>query len=332
MGKDYYKVLGVERNASEEDMKKAYRKLALKWHPDRNPENKAKAEEKFKEIAEAYEVLSDPQKRQIYDKFGEEGIKNGATGMPGGASWHYTPSSAEDIFQQFFAGADPFDGLFGGSTSGAGFGVRIPTFGGVPLAGGMRGMGMGSTPPKRRKPQPIVKPVQCTLEELYKGTVKKMKISRTLIDQSSMNRITVSEILEIQVKPGWKKGTKITFAEKGNEEPGMVPADVVFMLEEKAHPTFTREGQDLVYTHEVSLVDALCGFQINLTHVDGQPRSYELRDPVDPNRSKIIRGEGMPNSKTQIKGDMIIKFNVQFPRILADWQKEAIRAALEGAR
>jgi curved DNA-binding protein CbpA len=135
MGKDYYAILGLPRTAKEEDIKKAFKKLALKWHPDRNPDNKKQAEEKFKEVAEAYEVLSDPKKREIYDKFGEEGLKagvdpNAAGGFPGGFpggfgsfpggfTFRYSPSNAEDIFAQFFGGRNPFFTRF---TSGGGFG------------------------------------------------------------------------------------------------------------------------------------------------------------------------------------------------------------------
>nr|CAB3238782.1 dnaJ homolog subfamily B member 6-like [Phallusia mammillata] len=110
---DYYDTLGIQRSANEADIKKAYRKLALKWHPDKNPNNKEEAEAKFKEISEAYEVLSDPEKRKVYDKYGKDGLTGGAggSGMPGG--FHFEFHNPEDIFRQFFGGSDPFAELFG---------------------------------------------------------------------------------------------------------------------------------------------------------------------------------------------------------------------------
>jgi len=341
MGKDYYKVLGVSRDASEEQLKKAYKKLALKWHPDRNPDNKEQADEKFKEIGEAYEVLSDPQKREVYDQLGEEGIKNGMGGMPGGRGGFYTPSSAEDIFKQFFGGMDPMEGLFGGAgpSSHGSFGFGASSFPGFAFGSSglntdcfenlrssrLRGGG------RRRKPDPIVTPVKCTLEELYAGTTKKMRITRSVVDQLSMKRMSVQDLLEIQVKPGWKKGTKITFEGKGDEEPGMEPADVVFVLDEKPHNTFARQGDDLVYTQKMPLVDALCGTHVTFTHLDGGVRSYALTEPLGPGRTKVVRGEGMPNSKTGRKGDLLIQLDVEFPRYLSDIQKDALRQILPDA-
>eukprot|EP00803_Ostreobium_quekettii_P001477 evm.model.scf_100EXC.8 EVM.evm.TU.scf_100EXC.8 scf_100EXC:58824-59840(-) len=338
MGKDYYKVLGVPRDASEEQLKKAYKKLALKWHPDRNPDNKDQADEKFKEIGEAYEVLSDPKKREVYDQLGEEGIKNGMGGMPGGRSGFYTPSSANDIFRQFFGSMDPMEGMFGGagpsSTGGFSFGPSgFPSFafGSSAFEDGFENLRGSRGPGRRRKPDPVSTPVRCTLEELYAGTTKKMRITRSVVDQLSMKRMSVQDLLEIQVKPGWKKGTKITFEGKGDEEPGMVPADVVFVLEEKPHNTFTRQGDDLVYTQKVPLVHALCGTRVTFTHLDGGVRSYALTEPLGPGRTKVIRGEGMPNSKTGRKGDLIIQLDVEFPRHLSEVQKDALRQILPDA-
>ncbi|CAD7697242.1 unnamed protein product [Ostreobium quekettii] len=340
MGKDYYKVLGVPRDATDDQLKKAYRKLALKWHPDRSTENKKQAEEKFKEIGEAYEVLSDPQKKEIYDRLGEEGIKNGMGGMPGGGPFAYTPSAAEDIFRQFFGSMDPMDGVFGGAGPSArpgGFSFGRSGFPGFSFGpsgcegcGNARG-GRCSSGQRRRKPDPIVTHVKCTLEELYNGTTKKMRITRSVMDRSSMKRMPLQDILEIQVKPGWKKGTKITFEEKGDEEPGMAPADVVFVLEEKPHNTFTRQGDDLVYTQKTSLLDALCGSTVRFTHLDGGVRTYTLTEPMGPGRTKLIRGEGMPNSKTGRKGDLIIQLEVEFPRQLSAQQKEGLRRILGDA-
>eukprot|EP00210_Caulerpa_lentillifera_P006711 g6413.t1 len=201
----------------------------MRWHPDKNQDNKAKAEEEFKNVSEAFEVLSDPQKREIYDRFGEEGLKNGMGGMGGAGTgnFSFTPSSAEDIFRAFFGGgsggAGGFESLFN-----SGFGGTDGMHSGFSRFGGS-GSDLFKDMSRPRKAPAITNPLKCTLEELYTGTVKKMKISRNLTD-SSGKTMQVSEIVEIHVKPGWKKGTKITFEEKGDEKPGTIPADIIFVM------------------------------------------------------------------------------------------------------
>ncbi|KIY95179.1 putative DnaJ subfamily B member 6 [Monoraphidium neglectum] len=217
MGKDYYAILGVSKGSDENELKKAYRKLAMKWHPDKNPDDRAAAEAKFKDVSEAYEVLSDPQKREIFDRHGEEGLKNGGFGGGGGGGGggaHFG-RSPEELFAEIFGGMGGMGGNpFGfGGPMGAMGGMGGDPFGGMggmggPF-GGMGGMGgMGGRPQGPRKDPPIEVKLACTLEELYSGTTKKMKINR----QTSNGR--AEEILEIHIRPGWKKGTKITFPEK----------------------------------------------------------------------------------------------------------------------
>lgn len=200
MGRDYYKILGVDKTANENEIKKAYRKQAMKWHPDKNQNNKEKAEEEFKNVAEAFEVLSDPQKREIYDRFGEEGLKNGMGGMGGGggAGFSFTPSSADDIFQRFFGGGSGgFDSLFNSGLGGGGMSSGFTRF----ASSGSRDFFSDLNQP--RKARPITNTLSCSLEELYTGTVKKMKISRSLTDASGKT-MKVSEIVEIHVKPDRK--------------------------------------------------------------------------------------------------------------------------------
>ncbi|GMH43554.1 hypothetical protein BSKO_11476 [Bryopsis sp. KO-2023] len=334
MGKDYYKVLGVDKNVGETELKKAYRKLAMKYHPDKNPDNKEAAEKKFKEVSEAFEVLSDPEKKKTYDMFGEEGLKQGMGGGGAGFSgggFNFTPSNADDIFRAFFGG-DMMHDILGGGMGGMG---GMPGMGGMGGMPGMSGSGFGGfddgygrpSMRRRKKGPPSVQPVRCTLEELYSGVTKKMKISRRVMEATGGMR-DVTEILEINVKPGWKKGTKITFEEKGNENPGTIPSDIVFVLEEKPHDVFERKGDDLVHKRRIELVDALCGTEIHLRHLDGRPLKIPMTDVANPEKNKIVRGEGMPNSKTGRKGDLLIEFSVRFPRNLDDGQKDLIRQAL----
>ncbi|KAJ6798082.1 putative dnaJ-like protein subfamily B member 4 [Iris pallida] len=350
MGVDYYKILQVERGANDEELKKSYRKLAMKWHPDKNPTNKKEAEAKFKQISEAYEVLSDPQKRAIYDQYGEEGLKgqvpppgHGGPG-PGGASFfsggadgpttfRFNPRNADDIFAEFFGFSSPF-GSMGGGGGGAGPGMRggrsgffgEDIFGS--FGGGREGMGSMGGMGRQMKEAAIERTLPCSLEELYKGTTKKMKISREIADASGKT-MPVEEILTIEIKPGWKKGTKITFAEKGNERPNVMPADLVFIIDEKPHPVFTRDGNDLIVTQKISLVEALTGYTARVTTLDGRTLTIPINSVIHPEYEEVVPKEGMPLPKDPSrKGNLRIKFNIKFPTRLSSHQKEGIKALL----
>ncbi|PSS16435.1 DnaJ subfamily B member like [Actinidia chinensis var. chinensis] len=344
MGADYYKILQVDRNATEEDLKKAYRKLAMKWHPDKNPNNKKEAEDKFKKISEAYEVLSDPQKRAVYDQYGEEGLKGqmpspSEAGGPGGAtffstgdgptSFRFTPRNANDIFAEFFGSSSPFGGMGGGGMRGGG--SRFGSFFGDDFfgpfgEGGGGGGFMNQSGP--RKAPPIEQTLPCSLEELYKGATKKMKISREIADTSGKT-MPVEEILTINIKPGWKKGTKITFPEKGNEQPNVIPSDLVFIIDEKPHSVFTRDGNDLVVTQKIPLADALTGHTVRLTTLDGRNLTIPINNVIHPNYEEVVPREGMPIPKDPSKkGDLRIKFNPKFPTRLTPEEKAGIKKLL----
>ncbi|KAF8399399.1 hypothetical protein HHK36_015263 [Tetracentron sinense] len=320
MGVDYYNILKVGRNANEDDLKKAYKRLAMRWHPDKNPSNKKEAEAKFKQISEAYDVLSDPQKRQIYDLYGEEGLKSGqfppspfdaaAGGAHPNPSFRFNPRDAEDLFDEFF----------GGSDAGGG---RNRVFGESYFRNA------GNQP--HRKAPAVENKLPCSLEDLYKGSKKKMKISRTVPDASGKPR-TVEEILAIDIKPGWKKGTKITFPEKGNQEPGIIPADLIFVVDEKPHAVYKRDENDLVVNQRISLLDALTGKTLNLTTLDGRNLTIPLTDIVKPGYEVIFPNEGMPISKEPMKkGNLRIKFDIKFPSRLTAEQKSDLRRVLGGS-
>ncbi|GAX73219.1 hypothetical protein CEUSTIGMA_g672.t1 [Chlamydomonas eustigma] len=326
MGRDYYSILGVSRSADDNELKKAYRKLAMTHHPDKNPDNREKAEAKFKELSEAYEVLSNPQQREIYDKYGEEGLKAGG-GPGGGGGGGHQFRSPEEIFAEFFGGQSPFGGgdPFGGFPGMGGMGGMPFAFNGM---GGGMGQGFGRSGSNRsagpRKDPPIESPLNLSLEELYSGTSKKMKICRKNAKGQS-----ATEILEVGVKAGWKAGTKITFPEKGDERPGAIPSDIVFVIGEKAHPRFRRDGNDLIYTARVSLAEALCGTTLKIEHVDGSLISFPVTDVITPTSNKVIKGKGMPITKAPgTFGNMIVKFDVTFPRSLSNEQKDILKQAL----
>ncbi|KAJ8751883.1 hypothetical protein K2173_026087 [Erythroxylum novogranatense] len=331
MGMDYYDVLNVNKSASEDDLKKSYRKLAMKWHPDKNPNNKKEAEAQFKQISEAYEVLCDPQKRAVYDQYGEEGLKDmppaGSGGSSAAGSNGFNPRNAEDIFAEFF-GSSPF----GFGSSGPGRSTRYQSDGG--MFGGFGGseniFRTYSEGTALRKPPPVESKLPCSLEELYAGSTRKMKISRTVIDAHG-RQVQESEILTIDVKPGWKRGTKITFPDKGNEQPNQLPADLVFVIDEKVHQTYKRDGNDLIVNQRVSLAEALGGTTVCLPALDGRDLSIQVHDIVSPGYELVVAKEGMPIAKEPgNRGDLRIKFEVKFPTKLSPEQRVGLKRALGG--
>ena len=281
-------------------------------------------------------VLSDPEKRKIYDMYGMDGLKHGAPpggggpfgggqghGHPGGFAGGYTPRSADDIFREFFGGSfgagGGMDDLFGGGGFGGG------GFGG----GGGYGGGFGGP----RKAADVTHSLKCTLEELYSGATKRVKLSRTVADAAGRAG-RVEEVLTIDVKPGWKPGTKVRFEGKGDARPGAgPPGDVVFVVEEKPHATFTRDGDTLIVTARIPLVDALCGATIALTSLDGRPLTVTTTGVATPTATKVVKGEGIPISRGPpgARGDLHVRFDIAFPRTLTEEQKAVLRKTLPAA-
>jgi len=390
MGKDYYQILGLGRSATEEDIKKAYKKLALRWHPDRNMDKKEEAEKKFKEIALAYEILSDPQKRQLYDQYGEEAFQGGGGGGGGmpqssaefagafpGRTFFFrstNPRGAEEIFKEFFGSRnmdDPFAshhrsrtrGRMGdegpssftfstGSSGTGGFNGFGGFPGGFPTStfefehagpgsdssddpdfeqqqqqnfdgrGGFSSSGFGGF--YSQQPAVLKRKLLINLEELYTGCIKRLKVTRTKLDQTKEERI-----LTVDVKPGWKSGTKVTFNDAGDEiRPGLSQA-LVFEIEEKPHPQFQRNGDDLHTTLNISLSEALSGFQKGLTSLDNRVIPISSHKEVEPGQKMVVAGEGMPLFRNpQRKGDLIITFNILWPKNLSPEQKSLLRDIL----
>lgn len=354
MGKDYYKILGVQKNADADELKKAYKKLALKWHPDRNLDKKEESEKHFKEIAEAYEVLTDKQKRAVYDQYGEEGLKAGVPESGGGFSGSGVKfTDASDLFSQFFGTSNPFaafgmggggggdgDGFAsfggmgggGGGMGGAGSPFRMFMGGGGGMPGGMGQAMPGGGPPRHRgpqKPEPVKRQLQCSLEELYKGATKKIRITRQRLDADGTSLHPEEKLLDIPIKAGWKKGTTLTYENEGDEGPGIIPADIQFIIGEKPHAWFEREGSDLIYNARVTLADALAGTTLHIRTLDERQLTIPITEVVSPGSTKTIANEGMPISKAPgTKGNLVIRFQVVFPSSLTEDKKRRIREIL----
>ncbi|XP_028999501.1 dnaJ homolog subfamily B member 1b [Betta splendens] len=341
MGKDYYEILGIKKGASEEDIKKAYRKQALRYHPDKN--KSPGAEEKFKEIAEAYDVLSDPKKKDIYDRYGEEGLKGGGSAGGGPGNFSYTfQGDPHVIFSDFFGGRNPFEQFFGARNGGmdedmdtddpfARFGMGGGGMGGFPrsFSTGMGGMGPHTSVVKKPQDPPVVHDLRVTLEEVLSGCTKKMKISRKRLNPDGRTTRTEEKILEVNIKKGWKEGTKITFPKEGDETPTNIPADVVFVLKDKPHHVFKRDGSDIIYKAKISLRDALCGCTVNAPTLDGRSVTVSTTDIVQPGMKRRISGEGLPYPKRpDRRGDLIVEYEVRFPERLSQNARDTIGQVL----
>ncbi|XP_071033833.1 dnaJ homolog subfamily B member 4 [Parasteatoda tepidariorum] len=353
MGKDYYKILGISKGASEDEIKKSYRKLALKYHPDKN--KTPDAESKFKEIAEAYEVLSDKKKRDVYDQFGEEGLKSGAGGGGGGGNQGFTYTFHGDpraTFAQFFGTDNPFESFFmglggGHPSSNMFYDNDDMEIDGDPFGHFVRGgVGGGGNPfrsqsftagspninraskPKTQDP-PLEHDLYVTLEDISKGCVKKMKISRKVLNPDGRTTKREEKVLSINVKPGWKAGTKITFQKEGDQTPNSIPADISFIIRDKPHPTFKREGSDIRYTAKVSLKEALCGTKVEIPTLTGEKKSLKITDVIKPNFVHRVKGHGLPLPKDPTKkGDLVVGFEIKFPDYLSSTAKATLQEVL----
>jgi len=347
MGKDFYKLLGVPRNASEDEIKKAYRKMALKYHPDKN--KSPGAEEKFKDVAEAYEVLSDKKKKDVYDRYGEEGLKGnmgGGNGGAGGPNFTYTyHGDPRATFAQFFGNNNPFEQFF---SQGMGPGGNVffseEMNNGQGMYGMPHGMGQsrpgafrsqsfhtGSPKPSAKRQDPAVEhDLYVTLEDIARGCTKKMKISRKVMNPDNVTSRREDKVLTINVKPGWKAGTKITFQREGDQGPGKIPADIVFIIRDKPHPLFKREDANIRHACSVKLRDALCGTVVEVPTLTGEKVPIDLtRDIVKPNSVRRLQGRGLPHPKEPSRrGDLIVSFDIKFPDQLTSSAKEILASIL----
>ncbi|MBS1651469.1 MAG: molecular chaperone DnaJ [Bacteroidetes bacterium] len=347
--RDYYEILGVEKNASDDEIKKAYRKLAIKFHPDKNPGDKT-AEDKFKEAAEAYEVLSNPEKRQRYNQFGHAGMSGAAGGGYGGGM------NMDDIFSQF---GDIFGGAFG--------------FGGGGQRGGGRRMTKGSN---------LRVKVKLNLQEIANGVEKKIKVNKFVscgtcngsgakngqydtcrkcngsgvevrVQQTILGAMQTQttcsacsgegrivkdkcntchgdgivrgeEVISIQVPAGVAGGMQLSMGGKGNAAPrGGINGDLLVLIEEEEHLQLKREGSHLLYSLYISIPDAVLGNSFEIPTVEGKAKIK-----IDPGTQsgKVLRlkGKGLPDVNSYGKGDLLVEISVYTPTNLSGDEKKII--------
>lgn len=334
---DYYKFLGLSRSATDDGIKRSYRKMALKFHPEKN--SSPDTGEIFAKIAESYDVLSNDRRRAAFDQYGPDGLKfgvparDGYEGFPGG---YQPPSDPYQVFANFFGGSNPFMDFFATetepkrplTTSTTKF--AEPKFG--DYFGGMHGMnrpenqpGIGAGPIKN---PPVETTMDFTLEELYNGTVRKVKISRKVLTEDGTTTTAMEKTLTIEIQKGLKDGTRITFQNQGDQGPNSIPADLIFIVRELPHPKFRREGNVLIFVSEINLYKALTGAVIDLITLDGRHLKIPINHIVSPEYIKIVTGEGMPMSKAPAtKGDLKIKFRVTYPIYFNEEQKKLLKQA-----
>ena len=357
--RDYYEVLGVGRNATPEEMKKAYRKLALQYHPDRNPGDK-EAEEKFKEAAEAYDVLSNPDKKARYDQFGHAAFEGGAGGFKGGGM------SMDDIFSQF---GSIFGDLFGGGAHFSGF-------------SGFGGGGQQRTRRAVQRGSNLRIKVKLTLEEIDKGCEKKIKVSkyvpcktcggsgarnnnyetcphchgsgvvteirRTILGQMQTQStcphcggegriikdkchdcngegiVRSEEIITINIPAGVADGMQLSMSGKGNAAPhGGIPGDLIILVEEVPHDLFERQESNIYYNAFITFGQAAMGTTLEIPTLSG--RAKVKIDAGTPS-GKVLRlkGKGLPEVNGYGRGDMLVSVNVWVPKNLSREEKETL--------
>ena len=319
---DYYEILLLPKNCSQEDIAESYRRLSLKYHPKVcSPENSAQSEYHFQKLCEAYEVLSDPIKKEIYDIYGHEGLKNGIIDKKGKIKSGYIYSgNGHEIFEKFMGTENPFTlkdeyekGFFDEEKD-------------------------ENKKIEKDGIQNIDVNLECTLEELYNGCVKNIKYKKKVIgfDFRSTEEKEVS--LDVEVFKGYDKNTVITFKGMGNQSPGIKDSDLLVHIKEKKHKCFQRVNKnDLIYVHKIDLAQALNSEPVRFTTLDGRKLNISVDEIISPSTVKVVPGEGMPIYESEInvrdlnvkKGDLFIKFDIKFPEYIDPVKKVEITNLLE---
>ncbi len=318
-GKDYYNILGINRTATDKDIKQAYRRLARQYHPDVNPGNKS-AEERFKGINEAYEVLSDPETRKKYDQYGDrwqDAERFSEAARQQGGAWRFTqqPGSEQDFsFEQ-----DDLESLFGD------------------ILGGRTG-GFGQRSPRATVGRDLEYPLEVTLEEAYNGTMRQISL-RTEVPCSACRGVgriqglpcsacrgagVVPQIkhLEVKIPAGVASGSRVRIAGKGELAPGGgTPGDLYLVISVRPHNVFERKGDDLYVNLSVPLTTAMLGGEVSVPTLKGT--KLALRIPPETQNERVFRltGQGIPHLGDTSRGDLLVTIKVILPARLSPEEK-----------
>ncbi len=248
------------------------------------------------------------QRRARFDQYGMEGLKQGTNkeGKDGGSGWIFQ-SNPREMFSQFFGHSSPF----------------------AEFSNGGDAIFMEAQDLAAKKMPTLEANLYVSLEELYAGAIKKQKVTRQVLSDDMKTTTPEEKILTIDVQPGWKEGTRLTFPDAGDEGVNMKPGDIVLTLKEKPHPRFTRRKMDIVFTAQISLLQALSGCTIDVEMLDTRTIPIAIDQIVSPGYVKVVPGEGLPSAKNvQVKGNLIIEFSVSYPSMLSIKAKEQLALLL----
>ena len=292
---DYYNVLELNKDCSDNDIRNAYKKMAVKWHPDKNSKNKEFATKKFKEISEAYKILGDLKKRKLYDKFGKDGIENNNNNN-NNYNYNYNYTKPDTYEQEILKDL---------------YNINKKCF--------------------NKKGQNILYNLNCSIRELFSGCEKKIKIKRKIFNNKKDVIRRELEIITIKVIAGWKDGTKITFKNKANIYTNMKQGDLIITIKEQKNKKINRIENDIIMNKDISLMESLIGIDFFITLLNGKKKRIRLKQLYNFNNKHILKNEGMPvrkNGKLIGNGDFIINFNIKFP-ILNNLDKKKINDILK---
>jgi molecular chaperone DnaJ len=349
--RDFYEILGVNKSASTEEIKKAYRKVAIKFHPDKNPDN-PEAEDKFKEAAEAYEILSNAEKKQRYDQYGHAGMNGGGFSGGGGGM------NMEDIFSQFGdifgGGGSPFDSFFGGGGGGRRRGRRGTNLR-IKLKLSLEEIANGVE--KKIKVNRLVQAEGVTFKNCTtcQGTGQVRKVVNTMlgqmvssstcpacggagqiidgrpsgVDSSGLNN--KEEIISIKIPAGVTGGMQLSMSGKGNEAPGGGSAgDLLILIEEKEDEVLIREGNNVVFDLYISFIDAAIGTSIEVPTINSKAR-IKIEPGTQSGKVLRLRGKGIKDINGYGAGDQLIHVNVWTPKNLSSDEKEKLESMRESS-
>ncbi|OEL33857.1 DnaJ protein ERDJ3B [Dichanthelium oligosanthes] len=315
-GTSYYDILQVTKDASEEQIKRAYRKLALKYHPDKNPNNE-EADTRFADINNAYEVLMDHEKRKVYDWYGEDGLKQFQGGRSGGGGH---TMNAEHVFTDVFGGGgmekEDEQIIKGNDVI-------------VELNASLEDLYMGGSIKVWREKN-VIKPAPGKRRCKCRNEIRQREIAPRVFYQISeqvceicpnVKYVREGDFTNVDIEKGMKDGQEILFYEDGEPKIDGEPGDLKFRIRITQHERFRREGNDLHAAAEISLLEALVGFKKNLNHLDNHSVKIGTEGITKPKEVRKFEGEGMPLYQSNKKGDLCITFDVVFPEDLTDDQK-----------